>query len=219
MLIVIPAYQPNEKLISVVKSLKHHHILVIDDGSGSDYDEVFEAAEECGAEIIRYTENRGKGNALKTAFKYILNANISTDWIVTADADGQHKVADIEKVIEIAESSEHDMIIGCRRFTGYVPLRSRVGNWFAGMTFKILVGIKISDTQSGLRAYRGSEMNNLLLISGDRYEYEMNCLMAYRNRIDEVTIETVYEVGNKSSHYRPVIDSVRVMKAMLRMKS
>lgn len=90
MLIVIPAYQPDEKLMASVKSLGRYRILVVDDGSGSKYDEIFQTVKLSGAEVIRYSENHGKGYALKTAFQYILNSNISTDWIVTADADGQH---------------------------------------------------------------------------------------------------------------------------------
>ena len=125
---------------------------------------------------------------------------------------------DIEKVIEKTTSSEQHLIIGCRKFTGYVPLRSKIGNWFARISFKLLTGVKISDTQSGLRAYRGAELSKLISISGDRYEYEMNCLMVYRNSFDKIPIETVYEEGNKSSHYRPSMDSVRVLQTILKIK-
>lgn len=218
MIIVIPAYQPDEELISVVKSLKCYSVLVVDDGSGRKYDKVFRTVEKCGAKVIRYPENRGKGYALKTAFHHILDSSFSTDWIITADADGQHKDVDIEKVIEKTTSSEQNLIIGCRKFTGYVPLRSKIGNWFARISFKLLTGVKISDTQSGLRAYRGAELSKLISISGDRYEYEMNCLMVYRNSFDKIPIETVYEEGNKSSHYRPIMDSVRVLQAILKIK-
>lgn len=91
-------------------------------------------------------------------------------------------------------------------------MRSIVGNWFARMSFKSLTGVEISDTQSGLRVYRGAELKKLVQISGDRYEYEMNCLMKYQNNLDEVPIETVYEIGNKSSHYRPIMDSFRICR-------
>lgn len=212
MIIVIPAYQPDEELISVVKSLSQYQILVVDDGSGSKYDEIFNKVGDCGAEVIRYAVNHGKGYALKIAFRHLLNSDLSIDWVITVDADGQHKAVDIEKVIDRAECSNQHLIIGCRQFTGYVPLRSKFGNWFARMPFRLLTGVKVSDTQSGLRAYRGSELRKLISISGDRYEYEMNCLIKYQNSLDEVPIETVYEIGNKSSHYRPIMDSFRICR-------
>lgn len=75
------------------------------------------------------------------------------------------------------------------------------------------------DTQSGLRAYSGLELFNLCQIEGEQYEYEMNCLLSYKDNIQEVPIETVYEKGNSSSHYRAIIDSVKIWKALISRKS
>jgi glycosyltransferase involved in cell wall biosynthesis len=212
--VVIPAYQPDAKLIELVKILTYKTI-VVDDGSGEQYDSIFNSVESAGATVLRYSKNGGKGYALKTAFKYLANDN-SIDWIVTADADGQHSPADIDKIIAAASKSTAALIIGCRRFTGYVPIRSRIGNNLSTWVFHMLTGCKVSDTQSGLRAFRSSELVKLCEISGERYEYEMNCLLQYKDKnILEIPIETVYEKGNKSSHYRTFSDTIKICKIMM----
>jgi glycosyltransferase involved in cell wall biosynthesis len=101
--IVIPAFQPDKRLIELVKMLKYETI-VVDDGSGKQYDSIFNGVESSGATVLRYSKNNGKGYALKTAFKYLENDK-SIDWIITADADGQHSPADIDKIIEAASNA------------------------------------------------------------------------------------------------------------------
>lgn len=208
--VVIPAYQPDEKLVELVETLDRQ-IVVVDDGSGSQYKSIFDRVERAGAVVLRHEKNNGKGCALKTAFQYA----VGIDWVVTADSDGQHTVDDIEKIIRATENSKSQMIIGARRFVGYVPLRSKIGNELARLIFKYLTRIELSDTQSGLRAYKGLEVHNLCHIPGERYEYEMNCLLYYKDGIQEIPIETVYEKGNGSSHYRPLKDSIKIWKSMI----
>jgi glycosyltransferase involved in cell wall biosynthesis len=213
--VVIPAYQPDKRLIELVKMLKYKTI-VVDDGSGEQYNSIFSSVESSGATVLRYSKNGGKGYALKTAFKYLANDK-SIDWIVTADADGQHSPADIDKIIDAASKSSSEFVIGCRRFRGYVPFRSRIGNSLSSWVFHMLTGCMVSDTQSGLRALRASELMELCEISGERYDYEMNCLLRYKGdgNIVEVPIETIYEKGNKRSHYRTFVDTIKICKVMV----
>ena len=110
-------------------------------------------------------------------------------------------------------------VIGSRAFVGDVPLRSRFGNTVTRGVYHLVSGVKVQDTQTGLRGFDRSLLEWLLLIPGDRYEYEMNMLMsAARDGIEigEVPIETVYEGKNESSHFRPLHDSVKIYKEIFR---
>lgn len=104
--IVIPAYQPDNKLIKLIEKIHEKsdfHILVIDDGSSSECQKIFDKAEQY-ATVIRHQVNQGKGQALKTAFTYIQEQNIYGT-VVTADADGQHKVWDIFRKFALSSLS------------------------------------------------------------------------------------------------------------------
>lgn len=217
-IILIPAYKPDETLIRLARELrgKEFHILIVDDGSGSDYASVFHAAEDY-AEVIGYEKNRGKGFALKYGIDYIRNAHADYRYFVTADADGQHAVKDILRVSE----KIHDVggiVLGSRAFTGKIPLRSRVGNDMSRFSYAIASSLYLQDNQTGLRAFEVSYCEWLCSISGKRYDYEINVLMVAAKRnipIHEVAIQTIYADGNKSSHFRPIPDTLRLHTKIL----
>lgn len=217
--VLIPAYKPDGKLIETLTKLAERQFLlmVVDDGSGSDYDSIFiEAAKY--ARVIRYAVNRGKGGALKQGFRCIRKCFASASYVITADADGQHKPEDIAKISDYLHENG-GFVIGSRAFVGEVPLRSRFGNTVTRGVYHLVSGVKVQDTQTGLRGFERSLLNWLLTIPGDRYEYEMNMLMsAARDHIaiGEVPIETVYEGKNESSHFRPLHDSVKIYKEIFR---
>jgi len=221
MIALIPTYEPGTRLVAVVVGLRQHApwltVLVVDDGSGAGCDEVFAAVRDAGAEVIRYSINRGKGHALKVGFRHILRAYPGED-VVCADSDGQHGTSDIVRVAERIRRSDDAIVIGGRHFTGRVPLRSRVGNFVARHAFESTTGSVIRDTQTGLRGYPAALLPWLLSIKGERFEYELNLLLdssANQTRIDEMDIETIYLEHNASSHFRPIVDSVRVMLPLL----
>ncbi|MGL5406790.1 MAG: glycosyltransferase [Propionibacteriaceae bacterium] len=220
MLILIPAYEPGPTLIDLVADLRQatprSPILIIDDGSGNNYNDIFAATATEGAEVIRFAENRGKGAALKSGFAHAWE-RYRGHTVVCADSDGQHKLADILAVANAVK--EHDtMVLGVRRFTGQVPFRSRLGNRATALLFGTLTGTKLGDTQTGLRAYPSSLLVYLQNIPGDRFEYEMNLLLEGHKSnitIQQVEIKTVYSSGNKSSHFRPLLDSLKVWSKLL----
>ena len=220
MYIVIPAYKPDEKLLGVVNSLKGKgsRFVVVDDGSGEDYAHVFSALEElCPEEltVLRHPENRGKGRAMKTAFEYIAGIADPEDGIVTVDADGQHLPKDVAKVMDAWRDNPESLVLGSRHFTGKVPFKSKWGNGFTRIVFAITTGVRVWDTQTGLRAFSVKRVPEMLSIKGDRYEFEISQLLyATKNRIEivEAPIETVYIEGNKSSHFRPFRDSILINK-------
>ena len=217
---LIPAYKPGEELITTVGQLYENgfHIVVVNDGSGEDHDCIFEAVSSK-ASVIAHGENKGKGEALKTGMGYIREHFPEPYIVVTADADGQHMTEDIIRVSEAAELSPDSLILGSRRFDNNVPLRSRFGNTVTRAVYRLSSGQRIYNTQTGLRAFSNRLINEMLSVTGSRYEYEMYVLMELPRRdipIREVKIQTVYLDGNSSSHFDTVRDSFRIYKEILR---
>jgi putative flippase GtrA len=219
MIVLVPAYQPDGRLVALVERLAARglEVLVVDDGSGPAYDEVFRAARGAGANLVGHATNLGKGRALRTGFAWVLAERSGCD-VVCADCDGQHTPEDVLAVAARVAAVGHT-VLGVRRFTGPVPLRSRIGNDVTRLAFRLATGRVVADTQTGLRGYPAALLPGLLAVPGDRFEYELALLVDAAARglpIDEVPIETVYLDANASSHFRPVRDSVRVLAPLLR---
>ncbi len=215
--IIVPAYKPDIKLIGTLEGLIQEgfsNILVIDDGSGTEFSDIFTKVSsypEC--ILLRHNVNRGKGAALKTAFRYFLDNCHDSIGVVTADADGQHLTKDIYAVSsKMAESGK--VVLGVRDFSDpNVPPRSKTGNRITSAVFRIFFGMKISDTQTGLRAFPREYIAKISEADGDRYEFETNMLFLMNKTnipFTEVKIETVYIEENKSSHFRVIRDSLRI---------
>ena len=216
--ILIPAYKPTEELVGFVRELLTNpfDVVVVDDGGGEDFDKIFNALQEMCA-VIRYPVNKGKGGALKTGFRYIRENMPECRYVVTADADGQHKIPDIIKVRDKLTQICDGFVIGARYFENEVPFRSKFGNKITRTVFRTLTGVKLSDTQTGLRAFFASDLEWLEGIKGERYEYEMNMLMKaadQKMKIHEVSIATIYENDNASSHFNTLKDSWRIYKTI-----
>lgn len=220
MIVVIPAYQPDEKLYRLVLALRERTdfpIVIVNDGSDADRAPLF-ASLEAHATILAHAVNRGKGAALRTALSYIYERYPAAEGVVTVDADGQHLPEDIARVFAAWAASPEKLVLGSRRFTGKVPFKSRFGNAITRFVFTLSTGVRVFDTQTGLRAFSVSRIPMMLEMKGDRYEYEINVLLyATRNRIPilEVPIETVYIENNRSSHFNPVRDAWRIYKMIL----
>ncbi len=217
MIVLIPAYEPGGTLVELVRRLGHRTVVVVDDGSGPGYAGVFARVRDLGAEVITSARNRGKGHALRAGFAHIGDRYPGRD-VVCADSDGQHRPGDIEAVARHVARSGAAMVLGGRRFTGVVPARSRFGNVVTSAAFRLVTGVRLRDTQTGLRAYPAWMLPWLGRVGGDRFEYEQRLLLrAAREHlpIAEVEIATVYLGHNESSHFRPVRDSVRVYRPLL----
>lgn len=220
---LIPAYEPDEHLAELVDRLSEEgfRIVVVDDGSSPACREVF-AAVSSRAAVLSHPANRGKGQALKTGLTYIKKHCDPDDVVVTVDADGQHKVEDALRLCDLAAARPEAMVLGGRHFTGNVPLRSRLGNTFTRLAYRLASGARVYDTQTGLRAFRAGLADVLLAIPGDRYEYEMKVLLELPGRqvpILEEEIETIYINGNAASHFSAVRDSLRILREILRFSA
>lgn len=217
-LIVIPAYQPSLILVQLIRQLKDYRIIIVDDGSGEKYSEIFSCIESEMVKILSYKENKGKGHALKYAFRWIIQNCKDVEWVVTVDADGQHCFEDIVRIINKLDK-HYGVIIGTRQFIGKVPIKSKIGNCLMRKFFWVMTSLSLQDTQSGMRAYRSNLLSSLCGVHGERYEYEMNCLIECAENnitISQVTIRTIYERNNETSHFRPIIDSARIGIHLLR---
>ncbi len=220
---LIPAYEPAQILNEVVEDLlvAGFEMVVVDDGSGPEYSKIFE---EVGAwaTVLTHSENMGKGRALKTGFEYIQKHYGKSSVIVTVDADGQHSASDALKICDEAELHPDTLVLGSRKLGKDVPFRSRFGNSMTRFVYRISTGLKVYDTQTGLRAFSMDLMPQMLEINGERYEYEMNVLLEFAKEkipIMEEEIETIYIDDNSSSHFDTIKDSYRVYKEIIKFSA
>jgi glycosyltransferase involved in cell wall biosynthesis len=220
--VLIPAWRPEPQLVEIVSALVVEGagaVILVDDGNDGDALTIMlQAAAVPRVMVVRHATNRGKGRALKSGIALFLEQFPDFSGIVTADADGQHTVCDILAVARELRD-RNVVVLGSRTFSADVPLRSRFGNVLTRKVFGLATGVKLSDTQTGLRGIPASRLREILLLEGERYEYEMTVLAHLCRqglRPIEVPIETVYIDNNRSSHFDPVRDSMRIYYVLLR---
>ena len=220
MKILIPAYKPNKKIINLINEiikLTNVSIIVIDDGSGKEYKKIFDKLKllQNKVTVIEHKTNRGKGEAIKTGIKYLIDIE-ENEGVVTADCDGQHTPKDIVKIIEELRNTKNDLVLGVRNFDNKnVPRKSKYGNKISRVLFRAMTGEKIRDTQTGLRGYSSNIFDWLVKVKGNRHDYEFNILLGINEKglnYSEVEIETVYEDNNKNSNFRAIRDSILIYK-------
>ncbi|GAA1310459.1 hypothetical protein GCM10009591_19570 [Brachybacterium tyrofermentans] len=218
--IVIPALEPGPELVELVSALRAEgtEVLVVDDGSGPDWSALFDRCVDAGARVHHESLNRGKGAALRRAFR-LVHDRFPDHGVVTADADGQHTVEDIRRVQEalagVERSRADALVLGVRDFSlPEVPARSRLGNAVSSAMLALVAGVRLGDTQTGLRGIPASRLEWARMVPGDRYEYEFSMLRQAACDglpLTSVPIATVYLDENATSHFRPVRDSLRVL--------
>ncbi len=222
--ILIPSLEPDDRLPAYIRRLKEGgfaRIVVVDDGSSESYQAIFREIESVDdTTVLHHEVNKGKGIALKTGYKWILeNLADQISGVITADADGQHTVEDCLMLAEKLEGGERALYLGSRDFNQEnIPPKSRFGNKMTSVVFKLLYGQYLPDTQTGLRAFRKEDLQFMIDVEGARFEYEMKVLIACsraRIPIIPVPIETIYENENEGTHFHPIRDSYRIYKVIL----
>jgi len=215
--IIIPALNPDEKLIALVENLNAAglQVVVVNDGSEDSCLGVFEAIRnrlQC--DVRCHLKNLGKGAALKTGIRYASAKYPECSGYVTADADGQHAAEDIIKVSHMLDKNQYSLILGARDFNGNnIPFKSKWGNRITSLVFLLSTGQRCPDTQTGLRGIPRNFTEICLYTPGDRFEYEMNLLLKCGKTgisFMNVPISTIYIEGNRSSHFSPVRDSIAI---------
>lgn len=216
-LVLIPAYEPDEQLITLTKRLTEAglQVLVVNDGSGSRYEPVFRQVRQQAA-VIELEKNSGKGAALKAGMAHIRDHYPDCEHFITCDADGQHRVEDVLRVREQLHKGEK-FVLTVRRFQKDMPLRSKIGNNLSRFVYALLSNRYLSDNQSGLRGFHRDHISWLVKVEKDNYDYEMNMLYyaAKKNiRIATLPIEAIYIDNNESSHFNPFLDTLRIYKSL-----
>lgn len=222
-IVVIPTLNPNEEIMNefIIKLKKtFSNILIVDDGCRESSRKYLKSLEDGKIKVITHFKNYGKGRALKFALNHILNEYPNVKAIVTADCDGQHSPEDILKVAKKTIENPNAYVLGCRDFKKEnVPFKSRYGNVITRNIFKIFIGIKITDTQTGLRGMSPKVAQYFLDTAGERFEYETNTLIECKEKdipIVEEKIETIYINDNSESHFNPLKDSIRIYKLFVK---
>lgn len=228
--IVIPAYNPDIKFIRFLEELSTHgykKIIVVDDGSREDTKHYFEkAAVSYGCSIVRHSVNLGQGRAYKSAFNYYLNNFRGVEYytdtvgIIQCDCDGQHHIEDIDQCAELLCDNPDKFILGVRNFSDKsIPFRSRFGNRCTSLVFKLFCGLDLKDTQSGLKGIPAFFLPILMETPGERFEYASSVLLETKKQGMEILqfpIRTIYINNNESSHFNPLLDSVRIYSLILK---
>jgi glycosyltransferase involved in cell wall biosynthesis len=189
-------------------------LVVVDDGS---IDQTASLVSELPLTLLRHSANRGKGAALKTGFEWAVQQGFSG--VVTVDADGQHDVSAIPKVIETAEAGHHGVVIASRhsQFVQMAGLR-KFWNRFGVWCIRERTGFEITDSQSGFRYYDTRLLQKISLVSRG-YDLEMEVLIkAWKNGHTIFSLPVAARVadGRSTSHYRPVADTWNISMTFLR---
>lgn len=216
---LIPAYEPDRNLVQVARDLhlRGVRVFVVDDGSTDAYADIFRQTAQY-ADITSYPVNKGKGNALKTGMEKIaeyVKTVTHPCTVVTLDADGQHIATDVMNTAMDAAAHPGTLVLGERTFGKDTPARSRFGNAMTVLAYRLASGVRLRDTQTGLRAFSADLLPVMIGIEGNRYEYEMNVLLAcpkYKIPIRSVSISTIYIDGNSGSHFHPFRDSYLIYR-------
>jgi glycosyltransferase involved in cell wall biosynthesis len=214
--ILIPAYNAENTIVPVVRECLEHglSLVVVDDGSA---DGTAALLSGLPLTLLRHPHNLGKGAALKTGFAWAITSGF--DGVVTIDADGQHDVSAIPKLIAVAQNDRWGVLIASRhtQFEEMAGLRkfwNRFGVWCIWKR----TGFEITDSQSGFRYYSRGVLERALLTS-DGYALEMEIMLkAWKSgfTIGSLPIAARVADGRATSHYRPFKDTVDISMTFLR---
>lgn len=228
--IIIPCYKPDEKFLCLLIKIKYadySNIIVVNDGSGSEFNYYFEKANhEYGCKVLEHVINLGQGRAYKTAFNYYISETKeggcyeNTIGVIQCDCDGQHKIEDINRCADLLRENPDKFILGVRNFSDKsIPFRSRFGNNCTSFVFKVFCGLDLMDTQTGQKGIPRSFVPALMETPGERFEYASSCLLESKKQGVEILqfpIQTIYINGNQTSHFNPLHDSIRIYSLILK---
>lgn len=223
--IIIPAYQPGQELKTLVDELVKdttQKIIIVNDGSTGEALSVFNSisAQSQQVEILHHAVNLGKGQALKTAFNhFLIHYGKDSTGVVTADADGQHVTEDILRVLKALQEHPRAICLGSRDLGENVPLRRLFGNKLTAMIFRIITGVALKDTQTGLRGIPNDFLHTLLYSTEAGYDFELDMLIRAaksHRKFYEIPIRTIYMPENKGSHFNYFRDSFKIYFVFLR---
>jgi glycosyltransferase involved in cell wall biosynthesis len=209
---ILPALNAARFLPDVIRDIQRHQpglcILVVDDGST---DGTADTARAAGAEVIVHEVNKGKGEALKTGYRWAGEQGI--DWVFTMDSDGQHLPGEMQGFLDAAARDGLDVVVGTRMArTEGMPWIRLMTNRFTSWVVSRLAGCAIPDSQNGYRLYRAPLLDGIRLKTS-RYDSESEILVRLARkgaRIGSAPITTVY--GDETSSINPFVDTGRFFR-------
>lgn len=220
---LIPAYNPPRTFPELVRQLLNcgfTGIVVVDDGSSKTHRSLFaEIEERLPAVVLRHAVNLGKGAALKTGLNYSYCHFPDAVGVITIDADGQHLPEDTVKIARKLLEHPSSLVLGVREFSmNAIPWRSRFGNSITKTLFRLLTGTPLQDTQTGLRGIPLNMVPALLRLTSNGYEFEIDMLLIthHERQFVQEPITTVYLEENRSSHFNPIFDSMKIYFVLFR---
>jgi glycosyltransferase involved in cell wall biosynthesis len=216
--VVIPAFRSNHNLIKLIDAIRvkfQQTIIVVDDGNQDQ--SIFLKLKD--VIVLHHQTNQGKGAALKTAFRYVIEHLNHIEGVVTADADGQHPAEDIQQFIQLLDQDNRPFYLATRTFDRKTPLSNRLGNLITRKIFSWVTGQTLLDTQNGLRGIPRWLLPSLISIPEQRYDYEMAMLKNVANQkttIIQVPTQTIYHQEGAVSSFNPWKDSMMIYRILLK---
>ena len=220
--ILIPSYNEGKRIGDVIKKCFTYNldIIILNDGSTDNTSEVlkeFETQENKKVIIITHPANKGKGEALKTGFDYVVSNNYSG--VITIDADGQHDTREINDFLAEVSKNDPDLIVGSRfNNTKGMPFIRRFVNYFTSWIVSSIAGKKIEDVQSGYRFIKTNVLKNIKLETKN-FDTESEILLKagwFNYKITNIPIRTIYYLDEFKSHVNPVKDTIKFFKLVLK---
>lgn len=211
--VAIATYNNEKTLQKIVADslLYAKHVVVVNDGSTDGTAEILKGFGNQ-ITVLDHGENKGKGQALRTAFEWARTENF--DHLISIDSDGQHFPADIPKFLEEIASNGNALLIGSRNMDqDHIPGKSSFGNRFSNFWFRFETGIKLQDTQSGFRLYPLAKMKKRRYWT-TKFEFEIEVIVkaAWEGiPVKNIPIQIHYDIGDERiSHFRPFQDFSRI---------
>ncbi|HET8796781.1 MAG TPA: glycosyltransferase family 2 protein [Thermoanaerobaculia bacterium] len=215
---IIPALNAERTLAKVVDETRRQieTVVVIDDGSS---DRTGDAARAAGAIVLHHDVNLGKGAALKTGFAWALERGVAA--VITLDADGQHLPGEIPKFLAAWRADAPDLLIGGRAhlFAGMLP-RRRNANRFSAWCISKAAGVRVTDSQSGFRLY-SAKLLRAIQLRTDGFDMESEIIVRAGRRgfrIVTIPIDLGFVDGVATSHYKPLMDTLRIAWTVARAR-
>lgn len=219
--ILLAVHQPGLELPALASELAKDNgyaVIVSDDGSGPEYDGVFAVLPD-NVLVTRLPAHSGRGTTIKCGLRFLLERVPDVCGVITLESCEEHTLENIGGLAEALRERTGAILLGARTFAEPLPWKSRLGMLLVRLAFSGACSLKLTDTQTDIRAFPIELVPALTAVSGERYEYAVNVLLwASRNEVPimEVTLPDAYSDVRIPRHFHPVRDSVRIFERIFK---
>lgn len=219
--VLIATYQPDLSLAVLASDLAQnagYAVIVADDGSGPEFDGVFAMLPD-DVLVTRLPVHSGRGTTLKCGLRFLLEHAPDVCGVITLESCEEHTLNNIAVLAEALRERTGAILLGSRTFTEPLPWKSRLGTWLVRLAFSGSCSLKLTDTQTNIRAFPIELIPALTAVSGERYEYAVNALLwASRNGtpVMEAALPDPYTDVRIPRSFQPIRDSVRIFERIFK---